>query len=397
VFEVLIDPNLRQAGAARSAQTHLPPGLQVGLGVRSVATSRNFSQGNLQQTSNNLDIAIKGNGFFQVQLPDGTTGYTRDGSLQVDGAGQLVTNNGYVVQPGITIPNNAQSVTIAPDGTVNVALPGQTAPQAVGQLNLASFVNPAGLEPKGQNLWAETSASGSPNAGAPGSNGLGVLQQGCRDQQRRRRRGTRGDDRHQRLRAELEGDPDFDQMPQKLGHQEDDPPPRLRAPSRAPYRQSRSRRPLVAAKRFAATLLVTLAGCAGINDYRCRSRLAPPPVAPAPAPTAANGAITRLPPTGRRSGPPCACPVTRTVQNRREGQREPEVDFVGRRAANSVARSPLCPASPPTLLAVRRSAQWQQHLAARRHRAATTSGTITVSSRRAAQRPPADQVKSRSA
>ena len=178
VFEDLIYQNLRQAGAASSEQTTLPTGLQVGLGVRSVATSRNFSQGNLQQTSNNLDLAIKGNGFFQVQLPDGTTGYTRDGSLQVDGTGQLVTNNGYAVQPGITIPSNAQSVTIAPDGTVNVALPGQTAPQAVGTLSLASFVNPAGLEPKGQNLWGETSASGSPNAGAPGSNGLGSLQQG---------------------------------------------------------------------------------------------------------------------------------------------------------------------------------------------------------------------------
>jgi len=178
VFEDLIYQNLRQAGAASSDQTQLPTGLQVGLGVRSVATSRNFSQGNLQQTSNNLDIAIKGNGFFQVQLPDGTTGYTRDGSLQVDGNGQLVTNNGYAVQPGITIPNNAQSVTIAADGTVNVAIAGQALPQAVGQLNLAGFVNPAGLEPKGQNLWGETAASGTPSAGAPGTNGLGSLQQG---------------------------------------------------------------------------------------------------------------------------------------------------------------------------------------------------------------------------
>jgi flagellar basal-body rod protein FlgG len=178
VFEDLIYQNLRQAGAASSDQTQLPTGLQVGLGVRSVATSRNFSQGNLQQTSNNLDVAIKGNGFFQIQLPDGTTGYTRDGSLQVDGNGQLVTNNGYPVQPGISIPNNAQSVTIAADGTVNVAIPGQTLPQAVGQLNLAGFVNPAGLEPKGQNLWGETAASGTPSAGAPGTNGLGSLQQG---------------------------------------------------------------------------------------------------------------------------------------------------------------------------------------------------------------------------
>jgi len=178
VFEDLIYQNLRQAGAASSDQTQLPTGLQVGLGVRSVATSRNFSQGNLQQTSNNLDLAINGGGFIQVQLPDGTTGYTRDGSLQVNASGQLVTNNGYVVQPGITIPPGAQSVTIAPDGTVTVALPGQSTAQSIGALQLAGFVNPAGLEPKGQNLWGETSASGAASAGAPGSNGLGSLQQG---------------------------------------------------------------------------------------------------------------------------------------------------------------------------------------------------------------------------
>ena len=178
VFEDLIYQNLRQAGAASSEQTQLPTGLQVGLGVRPVATSRIFSQGNLQQTTNNLDVAIKGNGFFQIQLPDGTTGYTRDGSFQVDANGQLVTNNGYPVQPGITVPANAQSVTIAADGTVNVALPGQATPAAIGQIQLASFVNPAGLEPRGQNLYAETAASGTANTGAPTSNGLGALQQG---------------------------------------------------------------------------------------------------------------------------------------------------------------------------------------------------------------------------
>jgi len=178
VFEDLMYQNLRQAGAASSDQTQLPTGLQVGLGVRAVATSRNFSQGSLQQTSNNLDLAINGHGFLQVQMPDGTTSYTRDGSLQVNGSGQLVTNNGYVVQPGITIPASAQSVTIAPDGTVSVALPNQTAAQTLGQLQLAGFINPAGLEPKGQNLWAESAASGAATAGAPGSNGLGSLQQG---------------------------------------------------------------------------------------------------------------------------------------------------------------------------------------------------------------------------
>lgn len=178
VFEDLIYQNLRQAGAASSEQTQLPTGLQVGLGVRPVATSRSFSQGNLQQTSNNLDVAIKGNGFFQIQMPDGTTAYTRDGSFQVDANGQLVTNNGYPVQPGITVPANAQSITIAADGTVNVALPGQAAPTSIGQIQLASFVNPAGLEPRGQNLYAETAASGTANTGAPTSNGLGSVQQG---------------------------------------------------------------------------------------------------------------------------------------------------------------------------------------------------------------------------
>ncbi len=179
VFEDLMYQNLRQAGAASSGQSVLPIGLQVGLGVRAAGTTRNFAQGNLQQTGNNYDVAIKGNGFFQIQMPDGSTGYTRDGSFQVDANGQLVTNQGYAVQPGITIPANALSVTIAQDGTVQVTTPGGTAtPQTVGQLQLASFTNPAGLEARGQNLFVETAASGSPNAGAPNSNGLGGLQQG---------------------------------------------------------------------------------------------------------------------------------------------------------------------------------------------------------------------------
>src|SRR5450755_1635833 len=143
VFEDLMYQNLRQAGAASSDQTELPTGLQMGLGTRAVATARNFSQGNLQQSSNPLDVAIQGNGFFQIQLPDGTTGFTRDGSLQVSATGQLVTNDGYTVQPGITIPVTAQSVTIGKDGTVSVVLPGATAPTIAGQIQLANFVNPA--------------------------------------------------------------------------------------------------------------------------------------------------------------------------------------------------------------------------------------------------------------
>jgi flagellar basal-body rod protein FlgG len=178
VFEDLMYQNLRQSGANNTDQTTTPTGLQVGLGTRAVATSRNFTQGNLQQSANPLDVAIRGNGFFQVQMPDGTTNYTRDGSFQVSSTGQLVTNTGYTVQPGITIPVTAQSVTIGNDGTVSVVVAGQALPQSVGQLQLASFVNPGGLEPKGQNIYGETAASGTPNVGVPGLNGLGTVQQG---------------------------------------------------------------------------------------------------------------------------------------------------------------------------------------------------------------------------
>lgn len=178
VFEDLMYQNLRQAGASNTEQTTLPAGLQVGLGTRAVATSRSFAQGNLQQSGNNLDVAVQGNGFFEVLMPDGTTGYTRDGSFQVSATGQLVTNNGYTVQPGITIPSNAQSVSIGADGTVSVTAAGQTTAQTLGQLQVATFVNPAGLEPKGQNLFAETAASGTASSGTPGQDGRGTLRQG---------------------------------------------------------------------------------------------------------------------------------------------------------------------------------------------------------------------------
>ena len=178
VFEDLMYQNLRQAGANSSEETTLPTGLQVGLGTRAVATSRSFTQGNLQQSSNPLDVAVRGSGFFEIQMPDGTAAYTRDGSFQVNAQGQLVTNLGYMVQPGITIPNNALSVTIAPDGTVTASIPNQTAPQTLGNLQLVNFVNPAGLDPKGQNLYVETAASGPATGGTPGENGLGALQQG---------------------------------------------------------------------------------------------------------------------------------------------------------------------------------------------------------------------------
>jgi flagellar basal-body rod protein FlgG len=178
VFEDLMYQTLRQTGANSSEQTQLPTGLQVGLGVRTVATSRQFSQGNLQQSGNSLDLAVKGNGFFQIQMPDGTSAYTRDGSFQVSSTGQVVTSSGYTVQPGITIPATAQSITVGADGTVSVTLPGQATPQVLGQIQLANFINPPGLEPRGQNLYTETAASGTPSTGAAGANGLGDVAQG---------------------------------------------------------------------------------------------------------------------------------------------------------------------------------------------------------------------------
>jgi flagellar basal-body rod protein FlgG len=177
-FEDLMYQNLRQSGAASSEQTALPTGLQVGLGTRAVATARDFSQGSLQQSSGTLDVAISGNGFLQVTMPDGTTSYTRDGQLKLDAQGQIVDNSGYAIQPGITVPSNAQSVTISAQGQVSVTLPGQATPQVLGQLQLATFVNVGGLQPLGQNLFAETAASGTPSSGAPGTNGLGTIQQG---------------------------------------------------------------------------------------------------------------------------------------------------------------------------------------------------------------------------
>jgi flagellar basal-body rod protein FlgG len=178
VFEDLMYQNLRQTGAANGEGTTLPTGLQVGLGVRAASTTRSFAQGNLTQTGNVYDLAIKGHGFFQVQLADGTTGYTRDGAFQLNGQGQLVTNAGDPVQPAITIPANAQTVTIAKDGTVSALLPNQATPTVVGQLQTASFVNPAGLQPRGGNLYSETAASGNPNVGSPDGEGLGPLEQG---------------------------------------------------------------------------------------------------------------------------------------------------------------------------------------------------------------------------
>jgi flagellar basal-body rod protein FlgG len=178
VFEDLMYQNLRQVGANSAEQSELPTGLQLGLGVRTVATSRSFEQGSLQQSGNNLDLAINGSGFLQVTMPDGTVGYTRDGSLQLDAQGRMVTSSGYPLTAGITIPAEAQSITISSAGAVSVKLPGATAPSVVGNIELANFINPAGLEPRGQNLFTESLASGNPVNGAPGSAGMGTVMQG---------------------------------------------------------------------------------------------------------------------------------------------------------------------------------------------------------------------------
>jgi flagellar basal-body rod protein FlgG len=179
VFEDLLYQNVRQVGAATSQDTQAPSGMSLGTGVRVVATEKTYTQGNLSQTGNSLDLAVNGRGFFQILLPDGTLAYTRAGDFQLSSQGQLVTSSGYVVQPGISIPQGAQSISIGADGVVSVLLAGQSAPTQVGTLQLADFVNPAGLQARGENLLLETAASGTAQPGTPGQSGLGTLQQGA--------------------------------------------------------------------------------------------------------------------------------------------------------------------------------------------------------------------------
>ena len=178
VFEDLLYQNVRQPGAQSSQQTQLPSGLQIGTGVRTVATERIHTQGNPQASGNSRDVMVNGTGFFQVLMPDGATAYTRDGSFQTDANGQLVTSEGFVIQPAITVPTNALSLTVARDGTVSATLPDTIAPSQIGSLQLTTFVNPAGLESKGENLYMETGASGVAQTNTPGTNGAGVLMQG---------------------------------------------------------------------------------------------------------------------------------------------------------------------------------------------------------------------------
>jgi len=178
VFQDLLYQTLRQPGAQSSQTTQYPTGLQVGTGVSPAATARIFTQGNLQQTGGSLDIAINGRGFFQILLPDGTTAYTRDGGFQLDSQGQVVTPLGFQLQPAITIPADALTITIGGDGTVSVTQPGSASPTQVGNIQLADFINPGGLQAIGNNQYLETASSGAPTVGDPSTTGLGVLNQG---------------------------------------------------------------------------------------------------------------------------------------------------------------------------------------------------------------------------
>ena len=176
-FEDLVYQQIKAPGSPTSQEAEAPIGLEAGLGSRAVATARNFQTGNLRSTNSPFDLAIEGQGFFQITLPGGETGYTRAGAFHVNGEGQLVTAEGYALEPAITIPQNANSVSISKDGIVSVATPGQ-APQQLGTIELATFQNPSGLEARGGNMFVASTASGDPITGVPGTDAIGIVQQG---------------------------------------------------------------------------------------------------------------------------------------------------------------------------------------------------------------------------
>ena len=178
VFQDLLYQNVRQAGAQTAADAQAATGFQLGTGVQVMATEKINAQGNMQTTENSLDLAIAGDGFFQIAQPDGTIAYSRDGNFNLDNAGQIVTSAGQVLQPAIAVPANASSLTIGQDGTVSVELQAGGGQQVLGQLQLARFVNSAGLQAMGQNLLKETPASGAPQVGNPAADGIGMLMQG---------------------------------------------------------------------------------------------------------------------------------------------------------------------------------------------------------------------------
>jgi flagellar basal-body rod protein FlgG len=177
-FQDLMYQNVQQVGAQSTQNTQYSTGLSLGTGVRIAATEKNYLQGSVLQTGGNLDMSITGLGFFQITMPDGTLSYTRDGSFSMDSQGNVVTASGYPISPAITIPANAQSVTVGSDGTVSVTVPGATKATSVGQIQLANFINVQGLQPTGNNLLTESASSGAPQVGTPGTSGLGNLVQG---------------------------------------------------------------------------------------------------------------------------------------------------------------------------------------------------------------------------
>ncbi|SDO33955.1 flagellar basal-body rod protein FlgG [Pseudomonas arsenicoxydans] len=176
-FQDLLYQIKRQPGAQSTQDSALPTGLQVGTGVRIVGTQKNFTAGSLQTTEQPLDLAVNGRGFFQILQPDGTTSYTRDGTFHLDSNGQVVNASGFALEPAIVVPNNAQSFTVGTDGTVSITVPGNAASQVIGNLQTADFINPAGLQAVGNNLFLETAASGAPQVGTPGLNGFGTTLQ----------------------------------------------------------------------------------------------------------------------------------------------------------------------------------------------------------------------------
>jgi len=178
IFQDLLYQNVRQVGSQTSQDTRLPTGLNIGTGVKTVATEKLFSQGNHIQTDNPMNMEIMGKGFFQILMPDGSLAYTRDGNFQRDEQGQVVTSEGYVLQPGITIPSDAMSFSIGNDGVVTVVQPGSATPTQIGNIQLADFINPAGLQPVGNNLLIESASSGAPSVSTPGLNGVGNISQG---------------------------------------------------------------------------------------------------------------------------------------------------------------------------------------------------------------------------
>ncbi|MBK5936821.1 flagellar basal-body rod protein FlgG [Halorhodospira halophila] len=178
-FEDLFYQTVRQPGSRASQDNLLPSGLMLGTGSRVMGTEKIHSQGNVQQTERSLDVAIEGKGFFQVLRPDGQVGYTRDGGFQLNENGEIVTSGGYLLEPAIQVPEEAETISIGSDGTVSAKIPGDEEPEEIGQIELADFINPSGLEPVGENMFLETASSGAPEVGAPGEGALGNVMQGA--------------------------------------------------------------------------------------------------------------------------------------------------------------------------------------------------------------------------